>query len=55
MPQAATRQRLRAGSLGGVSPRFCCPDANLPEDDLRWADSSLYVLGCANPVHQTSP
>lgn len=57
MLQAASSTAPCAAALGGVSPRFCRPDANLPEGDLRWAVSSLYVLGAAlsYPVHQMSP
>src|SRR5438105_3872093 len=50
--------RIRADAAGGFEDSacapdhsvaflhaFCRPDANPPEGDLRWADSSLYVLG----------
>ena len=59
--------RIRADAAGGFDDSPCALDHSVaflhgfaaltqtcPEDDLRWADSSLYVLG-ANPVHQTSP
>jgi hypothetical protein len=50
--------RIRADAAGGFDDSACAPDhsvaflhgfaaltPNLPEGDLRWADSSLYVLG----------
>src|SRR6516225_4943564 len=50
--------RIRADAAGGFDDRACAPDHSVaflhgfaalkqtrPEDDLRWADSSLYVLG----------
>jgi hypothetical protein len=49
--------RIRADAAGGFDDSACAPDhsvaflhgfaaltPNLPEGDLRWADSSLYVL-----------